>query len=62
MITPYQYLVTYSENGTLQAFYTHWFDVENNFDPDKGMIVFDLLNHKYMVNTLGWADIEEDHL
>jgi hypothetical protein len=61
-LRPYRYLITYSENGKCHAFYTHWFDVQNNFAPDKGMVVFDLLNHKYMVNTLGWADIEEDHL
>jgi hypothetical protein len=57
-----KYLVTYTENGTQKAFYTNWFDVENNFNPDVGMVVFDLINHKYMVNSLAWNDIEEDHL
>lgn len=57
-----KYLVTYIENGTQQAFYTNWFDVENNFNSEVGMVVFDLVNHKYMVNTLGWSDIDEDHL
>ena len=57
-----RYLLTYSENGTQKAFYTHWFDPENNFNSEVGMIVFDLVNHKYMVNSLGWVDIEEDHL
>lgn len=57
-----RYLVTYTENGLRKAFYTHWFDVENNFNPDVEMIVFDLANHKYMVNSCGWVDIEEDHL
>jgi len=56
------YLITYTENGTQKAFYTNWFDPENNFNADVGMIVFDLVNHKYMVNSLGWTDIEEDHL
>jgi len=56
------YLVTYIENGIQKAFYTNWFDVENNFNSEVGMVVFDLVNHKYMVNSLGWSDIEEDHL
>lgn len=57
-----RYLVTYIENGLQKAFYTNWFDVENNFNSEAGMVVFDLVNHKYMVNSLGWSDIEEDHL
>jgi hypothetical protein len=57
-----QYLVTYTENGIKKAFYTNWFDVENNFNSEVGMVVFDLINHKYMVNSLGWSDIDEDHL
>jgi hypothetical protein len=57
-----KYLVTYIENGTQKAFYTNWFDVENSFNSDVGMVVFDLVNHKYMVNSLGWSDIDEDHL
>ncbi len=56
------YLVTYIDNGTQKAFYTNWFDVENNFNPQVGMVVFDLINHKYMVSSLGWIDVEEDHL
>ena len=57
-----QYLVTYAENGLQKSFYTKWFDVENNFNSEVGMIVFDLINHKYMVNSLGWTDIEFDNL
>lgn len=57
-----QYLVTYTENGLQKAFYTNWFLPENNFNADVGMVVFDLINKKYMCNSLGWADIEEDHL
>jgi len=57
-----QYLVTYTENGLQKSFYTKWFDVENNFNSEVGMIVFDLINHKYMVNSLGWTDIEFDNL
>lgn len=57
-----RYLVTYSENGLRKAFYTDWFDVDNNFNSEVDMIVFDLARHKYMVNSVGWTDIEEDHL
>ena len=57
-----KYLVTYIENGTHQAFYTNWFDIENNFNSEVGMIVFDLVKHKYMLNGLEWCDIEDDHL
>jgi hypothetical protein len=57
-----KYLVTYIENGIQKAFYTNWFDVDNNFNSDVNMFVFDLVNHKFMVNGLGWSDIDEDHL
>jgi hypothetical protein len=57
-----QYLVTYIENGTLKAFYTDWFELENNFNLEVGMIVFDLINHKYTTNGLIWGDIDEDNL
>ena len=58
-----RYLVTYTdENGLQKAFFTCWFSVENNFNADVGMIVFDLIKRKYMTNYLDWNDIEEDHL
>jgi hypothetical protein len=57
-----QYLVTYRENGKPHAFYTHWFDEKNIFASDKKVVVYDLCNHKYMVNSLGWLDFKEDHL
>ena len=57
-----QYLVTGVEDGKQFAFYTDWFDKENHFNPDLQMVVFDLINHKFMCNSLGWTDIEEDHL
>ena len=58
-----QYLVTYTDSeGIQQAFYTHWFDVENHFNPQLSMVVFDLVNHKFMSGSLVWVDIQEDHL
>ncbi len=57
-----RYLVTYIENGMQKAFYTNWFDPDNNFNSEVGMVVFDLVNHKYMVNGLAWINIDEDSL
>lgn len=57
-----RYLVTYTNEGKQEAFYTEWFDIENNFNPEVGMIVFDLVKHKYLINNLGWIDIQQDHL
>ena len=57
-----RYLVTYIENGMQKAFYTNWFDLDNNFNSEVGMVVFDLVNHKYMVNSLAWINIDEDSL
>ena len=58
-----QYLVTYTDSeGIQQAFYTHWFDVENHFNHELSMVVFDLVNHCFMSGSLGWVDIHEDHL
>jgi hypothetical protein len=57
-----RYLITYTEEGIQKAFYTKWFDIENNFNAEVGMMVFDLAEDKYLVNNLGWSDIEFDHL
>ena len=57
-----RYLVTYLESGFPKAFYTDWFDSENNFNIGIGMIVFDLANHQYTSNGLDWIDIDFDHL
>jgi len=57
-----RYLILYTEKGLQKAFFTEWFDVENNFNSELNMVVFDLLNHKYLVNSLGWSDIDFDHL
>lgn len=57
-----RYLVTYVENGVHRAWYSNWFDVDNNLNEDIGMIVYDLINHKMIVNSLGWTDIKFDHL
>lgn len=57
-----QYLVTYVENGVHRAWYSNWFDVDNNFNEDIGMIVYDLHNDKFMSIRGEWESIKEDHL
>lgn len=43
-----------------KAFYTNWFDADNNFRDD--MIVFDLLKRVYTDDGINWYTIEQDHL
>lgn len=43
-----------------QAFYTNWFDAENNFT--EGMTVFNLLSHKFTIDGYAWLEIQQDHL
>lgn len=52
------YLITYEDSGLQLAYYTKNFNVEKDYVFDCGMIVFDLINHKYMVNSLGWTNIQ----
>lgn len=42
------------------AFYTNWFDAENNYV--EGMTVFNLISDKYTVDGKTWLKIEEDNL
>lgn len=57
-----QYLILYTEQGIKKSFYTNWFIPENHLNTEYDMVVFDLVNHKYMVSLDEWLDIEEDHL
>lgn len=57
-----KYLITYIENGEHKCFYTQWFDVENNFNAEVDMVVYDLEKGQYFDKDLVWKDIEEDHL
>ena len=50
------YLIVY--NG--EAFYTNWFDKENNYV--KGMVVVNLLSHQYTINGGDWFEVQEDSL
>ena len=57
-----RYLITYKENGEHRAFFTNWFDIENNFNAEIEMVVYDLRANQFMDKTLIWLDIKEDSL
>jgi hypothetical protein len=57
-----RYLVTFNWEGRFEVFYTQWFDPENNFNKDAGMIVYDLAIGAYTKDGIEWIEIEEDHL
>lgn len=56
-----RYLVT-SKTDKFIPFLTHWFDAENNFNPEMDMVVYDLSNKTYTQNGIDWLLIEIDHL
>lgn len=45
-----------------EPFLTDYFTVENCFDAQEGMIVYDLFEEKYTKDGVSWIDIERDHL
>jgi len=51
-----------TESGKREAFFTEWFDAENNFTPGIGMTVFDLKAGKFTTDGVLWDEITEDHL
>lgn len=53
-----RYLVTYSNSP---PFFTAHFNPEN-FEPNSGMTVCDLLLSKYTTDGVTWQEIETDHL
>jgi hypothetical protein len=55
-----RYLITTNEKH--QPFLTKWFDPENHFNPDIGMIVYDLVEEKFTTDGVNWNDILIDHL
>lgn len=54
-----RYLIT---TTTHAPFLTEWYDFENHFNQDLGMVVYDLLNQKYTNNGYTWFEIQIDHL
>lgn len=55
-----RYLVTTKDAE--KPFLTNWFEPENNFNPDIGMIVYDLWLNKFTTDGTTWNVIELDHL
>lgn len=41
---------------------TNWFNPENHWNIEMGLVVYDLLERKYMTNGKDWIDIEIDNL
>lgn len=59
-----RYLVihVFTESEKPVAFRTEWFEPENNFNPEAGMIVFDLAKNLFTIDGKTWNEITEDHL
>lgn len=55
----YRYLVTHYDKN---PFLTNVFDYENNFIPLEGMVVYDLVEKKWIDDFGKWTPIEEDTL
>ena len=43
-------------------FFSPNFNPENHFNPETGMVVYDLLKAVYTIDGIMWQEIEEDHL
>ncbi len=41
---------------------TEWFDADNHFNAEIGMIVYDLHKELYTTDGKNWKEIEIDHL
>lgn len=54
-----KYLIT---TNTSEPFFTNWFDAENHFNSNIGMIVYDLQNQKYTIDGINWSEILIDKL
>ena len=56
-----RYLITFTKPGN-EPFLTRWFDYDNHYNPDLGMIIFDLEYELYSTNGKDWQSIPQDHL
>jgi hypothetical protein len=54
-----KYLIT---TNVQPPFYTEWFDPDNHFNAEVGMIVYDLDADQYTTDGVTWKEIEWDHL
>jgi len=57
-----RYLIVHQHEGKQQAFFTHWYDYENNYNADSKMIVFDFVNMSFTTNGIDWDVIQYDNL
>lgn len=58
----YLIIVTDPVMGEKSAFYTDWFQAENHFNPEVGMVAIDLTQHLVTFDGETWQGIEDDHL
>jgi hypothetical protein len=54
-----RYLITTKNEP---PFLTRWFEYENHFNPELGMIIYDLSANTYTTDGINWLEIEIDHL
>lgn len=53
-----QYLITYILHGVQYAYYSN--SVENvSFPEESDSVIYDLVNHMMLVNSLGWVSINK---
>ena len=55
-----RYLIT--TEGTHPPFFTKWFEPENHFNKDLGMVVYDLHEEMYTTDGITWNEISVTHL
>ena len=56
-----RYLVTSNSNG-YTPFLTAYFELDNNFNKELDMVVYDLLKNKFTTDGYNWHDITIDRL
>jgi len=54
-----RYLITAKD---LEPYLTQWYTSENVFNPEIGMVVYDLVKDIYTTDGEEWKEIEMDHL
>ena len=58
----YLVIATNPITGEQEAFYTDWFQADNHFNPEVGMVVIDQTQHLVTFDGETWQDIEQDQL
>ena len=54
-----RYLITTDITG---PFLTNWYEAENHFNAEVGMVVYDLYTNKYTTDGTTWIEITTGHL